>query len=347
VQNVTIIGLGLIGGSIGLGLKRWSNNEGKREDVLRVIGFDVNLDQQNYAKKIKAVDRTEWNLLNAVEEADFVVVAVPALAVREIFETIGPRVKEGAVITDVTSTKANVMAWAKELLPERVHFVGSHPMAGSAQSIEGASADLFQGATWCVCPSVSADDAAVQTVLGMISALGAAALFVDPHEHDGYVGAVSHLPFMLSTALMRSVSRDPAWRDMKKLTSTGFRDASRLAGGSPSMHRDICVTNREALTRWTDEAIEELQYMRSLIAAGTDEADETLLHIFEEARDARAAWATTERGDGKLVQETEGELTDMSVQGQFSQMFFGSMFRRKPRVGAERNGASTDKRGQR
>lgn len=341
MQHVTIVGLGLIGGSIGLGLKRWSNNSGKREDVLRVTGFDVNLDQQNYAKKINAVDRTAWNLLDAVNDSDFIVVAVPALAVREVFESIRPALREGVVVTDVTSTKADVMEWAKELLPETVHFIGSHPMAGSSQSIEGASADLFKEATWCVCPAVSADDAAVQTVLGMISALGAEALFVDPHEHDGYVGAVSHLPFMLSTALMRSVSRDPAWRDMKKLTSTGFRDSSRLAAGSPAMHRDICVTNRAAITRWADEAIEELQYMRSLVAANTDEADETLLRVFEEARDARAAWATTERS-GKLVQDTEGELMDMSVQSQFSQMFFGSFFRRRPTMGTKKDPSSSD-----
>jgi prephenate dehydrogenase len=341
VQHVTIVGLGLIGGSIGLGLKRWSNNSGKREDVLRITGFDVNLDQQNYAKKINAVDRTAWNLLDAVDDSDFIVVAVPALAVRDVFDAIRPALREGVVVTDVTSTKAEVMGWAKELLPESVHFIGSHPMAGSSQSIEAATADLFKDATWCVCPSISADDAAVQTVLGMISALGAEALFVDPHEHDGYVGAVSHLPFMLSTALMRSVSRDPAWRDMKKLTSSGFRDASRLAGGSPTMHRDICVTNRAALTRWTDEAIEELQYMRSLVAANTDEADETLLRIFEEARDARAAWATTESG-GKLVQDTEGELMDMSVQSQFSQMFFGSFFRRRPTMGNKKDASDKD-----
>lgn len=330
-QQVTIVGLGLIGGSIGLGLKRWSNQGGKRDDVLEITGFDIDLQNQNYAKKIKAVDRTEWNLHKAVDGADLVILAVPPRAIREVMEAIGSSLTAGTVICDVASTKADIMRWAEELLPDSVHFVGTHPMAGGSRSIEAADGSLFEGATWCVVPSVSADEAAVQTVLGMVSALGAEPMFVDAHEHDGFVGAVSHLPFVLSTALMRSVSKDPAWRDMQLLSATGFRDVSRLAGGSPEMHRDICVTNREAVARWIDEAIEELQHMRSLVTAGTEEADETLLKVFEEARDARAEWATRERG-GRLVQNTENELTEFSVGGQLSQLMFGSFFRRKPRI---------------
>lgn len=333
MQQVTIVGLGLIGASIGLGLRRWATNEGKRQPVLSITGFDTDLEHQNYAKKINAVDRTEWDLPKAARDADLVVIAVPPLAVRGVLEALADLLKPGAVVTDVTSTKADVLSWADEILPEHTHFIGGHPMAGKSQSIEGADADLFQKASWCVVPSVKADENAVQTVLGMVSALGAEPTFVDAHEHDGFVGAVSHLPFMLSIALMHSVSKDPAWRDMKLLSSTGFQDVSRLSGGSPEMHRDICVTNRAAVVRWMDAAIDDLQHMRSLIAAGTGETDETLLAIFEEARDARASWATAERGSGELVQDTGSELHDVSMTGQFNQMLFGSMFRRKPRLG--------------
>jgi prephenate dehydrogenase len=105
------------------------------------------------------------------------------------------------------------------------------------------------------------------------------------------------------------------------------------------MHRDICATNRESIVRWLDQAVDDLQHMRSLIAAGSSEADETLLAMFNQARDARADWATTERRSGDLLQSTEDELTKISVSDQMNQMFFGSVFRRKPRVGAEpRNG---------
>ncbi len=339
-QQVTIIGLGLIGGSIGIGLKQWSNNSGKRDDVLEVTGFDVDLNNQNFAKKAKAVDRTEWSLANAVEGADLVILAVPPVAIRDVMSNIAPELREGTVVCDVASTKAHIMEWAAELLPDTVHFVGTHPMAGGSRSVEAADGDLFRGATWCVVPAVDADEAAVQTVLGMVSALGAEPMFVDAHEHDGFVGAISHLPFVLSTALMRAVSTDPAWRDMEQLSATGFQDMSRLAGGSAEMHRDICITNRDAVARWIDEAIDELQHMRSLIATGTDETDETLLRVFEEARDARAKWATRERRDGSLVQETDDELVDFSVGGQISQMMFGSIFRRKPRTGSDSKNGS-------
>jgi len=337
MQNVTIIGLGLMGSSIGIGLRRWASNEGKRSAVLEVIGFDLDLEHQNYSKKIKAVDSTEWDLVKAVRDADLVVVAVPPLAVEEVFRTIGPNLKAGAVVTDVTSTKQQVMDWAAELLPASVHFVGGHPMAGKSQSIEGAEAELFKGATWCIVPSVNADENAVQTVLGMVNALGAEPMFIDASEHDGFVAGISHLPFVLSIALMRAVSKDNAWRDMKFLTAGGFRDVSRLAAGSPDMHRDICATNREAITRWIDSSIDELQHMRSLIAAGSGEADETLLARFTEARDARAEWATAERRTGELVQDTESELSSQSVGEQMSQMFVGNMFRRRPRLGNDRD----------
>jgi prephenate dehydrogenase len=344
MQKVTIVGLGLIGSSIGLGLRRWATNEGKRNAVLEVTGFDLDLDHQNYSKKIKAVDKTEWDLTKAIRDADLIVLAVPPLAVREVFESIAPHVKPNVVITDTTSTKVQVMEWAKTMLPATAHFVGGHPMAGKSQSIEGAEADLFKDATWCIVPSVQADEAAVQTVLGMVSALGAEPLFIDAHEHDSHVGGISHLPFVLSIALMRTVSSNAGWRDMKFLTAGGFRDASRLAAGSPEMHRDIAVTNREAVTRWLDNCIGELQHIRSLIAAGTDEADETLLARFREAQDARAQWATAERREGQLVQDTEGELSKSSVGDQMGQMLMGGMFRRKPRLnGRDRDASGRDR----
>ncbi len=344
MQRVSIIGLGLIGSSIGLGLKRWATKDGKRDSVLEVIGFDISLDVQNYSKKLKAIDRTEWNLANAVAKADLIVIATPVSAVPDIFEVIADQGKQGVVVTDACSTKSEVLKWAREMLPDHVHFVGGHPMAGDTRGVEGAKADIFEHATWCICPTVNAGDDAVQTVLGLVSALDAEPLFVDPHEHDGYVGGISHLPFMLSVAMTHTVSKDSLWRDMRKLSSSGFRDASRLAAGSPEMYRGICATNRENIVRWLDSTVGELQHMRDLVNTGSDETLETLEQIFNEARDARAEWITSERQGGGQVQDTEGELSMMSVGEQVQQMFFGSLFRRKPRTGREdrdnKNGTS-------
>src|SRR4051812_43454216 len=124
MQHVTIVGLGLIGSSIGLGVRRWATNDGKRAAGVGVTRLDAVLDQQNYSKKLKAVDHTEWDLTKAARDADLIVIAVPPLAVRDVFESIAPHLKVGATVTDVTSTKVDVMRWANELLPETAHFVG-------------------------------------------------------------------------------------------------------------------------------------------------------------------------------------------------------------------------------
>jgi len=344
MQRVSIIGLGLIGSSIGLGLKRWATKDGKRESVLEVSGFDLSLDVQNYSKKLKAVDRTEWNLVSAVAKADLIVIATPVTAVLDVFEIIADQGKQGVVVTDTCSTKSEVLSSAREKLPDHVHFVGGHPMAGDTRGVEGARADLFENATWCVCPTVNAGDDAVQTVLGLISAVGAEPLFVDPHEHDGYVGGIGHLPFMLSIALTHVVSKDSQWRDMRKLSSSGFREASRLAAGSPEMYRGICATNRENIVRWLDSTVTDLEHMRDLVNAGSDETLETLEQIFNDARDARAEWITSEREGGKSVQNTEGELSGFSVGDQMQQMFFGNLFRRKPRTGREERNSGRSSR---
>ena len=261
MQKVAIVGLGLIGGSIGLGLKQWSaaNSKSGRQPALEIAGFDQNLEHQRRAKKIGAVDRTEWELRRAVHDADLIILATPVVAMKEIMADIAPLLRSGAVVTDTASTKAEVLEWANEILPATVHFVGGHPMAGKAESIDGAEPNLFTGATWCISPSMTANDEAVRTVLGMVAALGAEAFFVDPVEHDAFVAGVSHLPFIVSASIMNALTSDLAWKDMKTLTAGGFRDTTRLASGSPAMHRDIVLTNADSIDRWVAAMIVQLE----------------------------------------------------------------------------------------
>lgn len=337
MQRVTIVGLGLIGGSVGLGLRRWAaSNSSGGQAALDVTGFDTDLEQQGHAQKMKAVDRTAWDLAKAVKEADVVVVATPVAAMRDTFEAIAPHLRGGTIVTDTGSTKADVLAWADELLPRGVSFVGGHPMAGKAQSIEGAEADLFKGATWCVAPSVRAGEEAIRTVLGLIAAVGAEPFFVDPTEHDAFVAGVSHLPFVLSAALMRTVSRDPSWRDMKGLTAGGFRDVSRLAAGSPAMHRDILLTNRDAVTRWIDQYVQTLAELRADLQRDADGAAPALTDFFNEARDARAEWSTQTTREGELLQGTGAELANENIGDQMGRMLLGGLAKR--RRGGDRMG---------
>ena len=135
--------------------------------------------------------------------------------------------------------------------------------------------------------------------------IGAKLYFIDPLEHDAYVAGVSHLPFMLSTALVDVVSRSPGWREMAPLAATGFRDISRLASGDAEMHRDICLTNRDALARWLDDASRTLANLRDQVAAGDSEA---LLAWFRHARQVREEWLA----DRPNMRPGEQEFENMS-----------------------------------
>jgi prephenate dehydrogenase len=347
MQRVAIVGLGLIGGSVGLGLRQWSEQNGKSgEAALEVVGFDSDLDQQHHAKKIGAVDDAEWELAKAIRGADLVVVATPVRAAKDVFVDIAPHLKSGAVVTDTGSTKAQVLAWADESLPRTVSFVGGHPMAGKAQSIEGAEAGLFRGATWCVTPSLRADEPSIRTILGMIAALGAEPYFLDPAEHDAYVAGVSHLPFVLAASLMNALATDPSWRDMKTLTAGGFRDMTRLAAGSPDMHRDIVLTNRDGIARWIDEFEGTLHRLRSALDAGEEQSAGELTRFFTAARDARAEWSTQLTREGELLQGTQSELSREGFGDQMGRMLFGGFLRRRMDP-AERTGRTKSRSGDR
>lgn len=329
MQRVAIVGLGLIGGSIGMGLKQWSTANAKNgQPALEVAGFDQNLEHQSRAKKIGAVDRAEWELRKAVSDADLVVLATPVVAMKEILSDIAPLLKSGTVVTDTASTKADVMQWAKEILPVTVHFVGGHPMAGKSESIDGAETGLFQGATWCICPSITANEEAVRTVLGMVAALGSEAYFVDPVEHDAYVAGVSHMPFIASAAIVNALTGDPGWKDMKSLTSGGFRDTTRLASGSPAMHRDIVLTNPASIQRWVSSLIGQLEDFQSRLGQDDETRAAAIEEFFTYARDKRAEWAVQTSREAELL-GTPAEAANEGLGDQMSRMFLGGFMRKK------------------
>jgi prephenate dehydrogenase len=260
VERVTIIGTGLIGGSIGLALRA------AKLSGLEVVGYDRENGAMGDARRMGAIDRGAPTLAEAVRDARMVIAAVPPLALRQVFEEIAPHLAEGAIVTDTTSTKAMAARWAKELLPEHISFIGGHPMAGKeTQGIKHAEAGLFKDKTWVVVPSPDAGEGAVRSVLGLINILGAEPLFIDAEEHDQYVAAVSHLPLVMSTALFSLVRNSPSWDDIAPLAASGFRDVTRLASGEPRMAHDICVTNGDAIAHWIDRYIVELQRFRDLM----------------------------------------------------------------------------------
>jgi prephenate dehydrogenase len=262
-QRIAIIGLGLIGGSIGLALKR-ADLKGAQ-----VAGVARSRETTSKARKLGAIDIDARTPAEAVEGARLVIVAAPILSFPQIFDDITPTLDPGAIVTDAASTKSMVARWAKERLPEHVHFVGGHPMAGKEFSgIEHADADLFRGKPWVIAPSVEAPEAAVNTVIGLAQVAGAEPIFMDPQEHDAYVAAISHLPLTVAAALFSVAFGSAAWPELASLASSGFRDTTRLASGSPEMAHDIMQTNREQVLHWLDRLQGELTRFRDVIAKG-------------------------------------------------------------------------------
>lgn len=285
--HITIIGMGLIGTSLGMALRSADEKEAPLGPIT-VTGYDRNARATSDARGRLAIDRQAKTLEDALREANLVVAAVPAQALRELFEQIGPLAPHGAVLTDVASTKAQVAEWARELLPRTVEYVGGHPMAGKEQSgVAAADPQLFKGAIYCLTPSTNARQEAIDIVEGMVRQAGAKPYYIDPVEHDNYVAGVSHLPFLLSTGLVEVTGGGSGWREMQALAATGYRDISRLASGDPEMHRDICLTNRDAAMRWIDEMVTWLLKTRDQIEARDDEA---LLAMFAHAREVREQW---------------------------------------------------------
>jgi prephenate dehydrogenase len=285
-KRVAIIGLGLIGGSIGLALH-------KANAAQQVAGFDLGKGITNQARKKGAIDLPCSTDADAVRGAELVILATPVGAMRSLLQNLATSISPGAVVTDVASTKVQVINWAEEFLPSTAAFVGGHPMTGKEVSgIEAADANLFQGRIYCLTPTLHTRPAAINKVSAFVEALGARVRFLEPAEHDGQVASVSHLPFVASSALMTTVAESSAWGDAAMLAAGGFRDMSRLAAGDPAMYRDICMTNSNAITRSLDAYIANLSTLRDRIAAHDRSLDET----FARAQEQRQHWQASYGG---------------------------------------------------
>ncbi len=283
MPRVAIIGLGLIGGSIGLALKRAGLPD------LEIVGHDAEYGVNRDARKLGAIDKEARHPAQAAEGAALVVIATPILQVKAAFEAIAPALASGAVVTDTASTKRDIMRWAADFLPEDVSFVGGHPIAGKETSgVSAAEASLFDGRPWAMIPAMDATEPAIRTVENLISAIGAVPALIDAEEHDSYLAAMSHLPLVLSTALFSLASRSQAWPELAPFAGPGFRDTTRLASSNPSMSHDISLTNRENLLHWLDRYMEELASLRKII--DSSDTQEELIDRFASAQAARDAF---------------------------------------------------------
>ena len=322
--RIAIIGLGLIGGSVGLALKR------AKPENTTIVGYDDSREVMNRAHRSKVVDEIEPSLERTVRDATMVVVATPIVAVRRVLRDIGPHLKDKCIVTDTASTKGDVMRWAKQELPSNVYFVGGHPMAGREKAgLHQAEAELFDERPYCIVPSVDAVGGAVNAVVGLAQALGARPFFLDADEHDAYVAAISHVPLVSSVALFNLARRSNAWPELANISGPAFKDLTRLASGEPEMGHDIFITNRENVLHWLRRYVSELDRIANMIES--QEEDETLFRTLAEAQIEREQFLESppERTEGRLAVEMP------SASDAFMSMMTGALWQERAKQAQE------------
>jgi prephenate dehydrogenase len=307
-NRVAILGTGLIGSSIGLAIKA-------ARPAAQVVGYDATGDHLRRAQSVKAIDRRA-SLRDALADVDLVIISTPVGAMKALFEEIGPLLPVEALVMDTGSTKAQVLQWAAQLLPNGVRFIGGHPMAGKTETgPDAADAKLFQGAVWCLVPLPTAPRDAIDDAVRLVESFGAVPYFIDADEHDGLVASVSHLPYLMSVALIGHLGRERSWRETASLAAGGFAYSTHLSDSDPQMFADIARTNRDNLVRRLDLFMDELAALREAIAADAPDLKER----FDQARNLHGDWLAG-RAQG---QASEGENPLPTTRSMLTGSLFG------------------------
>lgn len=281
--KVVVFGAGLIGGSFSLGLKA----AGAVEEV---VGFGRTPATLRVAQELGVIDRAGINPVHEIEDADLVLVATPVAQMPEIFERIVPYLGPQTIVTDGGSTKCDVVAAARAAFGDRIgQFVPAHPIAGAENSGPlAARSDLYQDKKVVVTPIPENSDETLDHVKRAWSLCGADIYELTPENHDRVFAAVSHLPHLLSFALVHDLAVREDADVFFTFAASGFRDFTRIAASHPEMWRDICLANRSALIEELDRYRDQLNELRSAL----DQADgERLEEVFGIARTARRNWA--------------------------------------------------------
>jgi prephenate dehydrogenase len=279
-RKITIIGVGLLGGSLGLATR-------KRRLAKEIAGYARREKTIAEGEKIGAFDYATTDLLAAVSGADLVILCTPLAQMRSLTEQFLPALKRGAIVTDVGSVKADVVRELESLAKKSgAHFVGSHPMAGGEKmGVLAAKADLYENAVCVITPTKKSNAAAVRKVEQFWKSLGARTLRLDAAQHDLLVSRTSHLPHVAAAALASLVLDPKHPSSQVGLCATGFRDTTRIASGSPEMWRDIALANRKNLAKSVDAFVAELKKFQSALKTGDAKTVEEFFAIAKERRD--------------------------------------------------------------
>ena len=274
IDRIAILGVGLLGGSLGLALKAGST-------AGKIVGFGHRQSSLNLAMEIGAVDEATLDLACALADADLVVLATPVGLFDHLLEKMAPHLKKGAIVTDVGSAKQIVVRSARKHLPRNVHFVGAHPMTGSEmRGVEYARADLFAGGL-CILTPTSGPNNALKQVDDFWKKLGMRTTRLTPARHDRIIARVSHLPHAVAGCLITTLCAGD-----KEFVGAGFMDTTRIASGDPKLWRDIFLANAGPIARALDATGKKLQQFAHQLDKADASAIERILTTAKTNRDA-------------------------------------------------------------
>ena len=285
MEKIAIVGVSPVGASIGLALmdRRLSNTE------IVITSGDRSIVSQ--VSKLAAANKTTTSMRDAVEDAHLVILDAPVSELREVMDTIGPYVESGAVVTDTSNVKGPVLKWSEELLPRDTNFIGGYPLIKSPpESIEVANAGIFRGARYTITPKDDSDQQSIRTVVGLVEAIGASPVFLDPAEHDSYAAAMHHLPMIMSSAFVTATAGSEGWREMHMLAEAQFNTFGRHASNDPLDNEAVCLANPDSIVHWVDQLILELYNYRNEIKEVDNDGGDALLDRFVKAWELRAKW---------------------------------------------------------
>lgn len=275
LKRITVIGLGLLGGSIVLAVSRiWPG--------VRLTGYTHRPGTRRKARRLLTAARIVDDIKESVSAADLVIIATPIYSFEEIFQTIGGSLRRGCIVTDVGSTKVLPHRWAAKYLPKSVYYVGSHPIAGSEQrGVEFARDDLFERAACILTKTKNTRNASLQVLKRFWSSLGCCVKLMTPAEHDRVFASISHLPHITAAALINASKTEEL-----KFAGKGFVDTSRIASGPANIWADVLATNAKNSVKGIERIISELEKLKSAINSADKKEIERLLAA---ARNKRAA----------------------------------------------------------
>ena len=313
MERITILGMGPLGVSIGLGLKR------ARLKDTEILGTDGDSRALKRAREMGAIDTANGNLRSSIYGASLVIMDTPHSETREFLEAIGPIVGQDTIVTDTGSAKMQVAEWARQYLPHDASYVGGRPLPRRTMyTLDDVRPDALDGAAYCVVAESMVSPTAVRTVTGLVEAIGAKPVFLSPEEHDSYAAATAHLPIALAAALVTAVSASPGWRDIAKVVGPEFSDVSRLAALDPEDNAVAFDGNRDALVHWLDRLIEELGGYRDQMRpySPRDAILESLQRLIDELADQRGRARDKARSDGEwatMVDWLDRVIADLSA----------------------------------